>query len=300
MKVGVIMGGISSEREVSLNSGEEVFAAFDKDKYDVVKIQIDKMDDLAKAKDLDFAYLVLHGRFGEDGMVQSVLESYGVPYTGSGPMSSALCMDKDMTKRILKSEGINTAPWHSVTSVDEIDYDYVEEIGYPVVVKPNCGGSSVATNIVKSKELLADAVELAFQFDNEVIIEKFVKGDEISCCILEDKVVAVVLIKHNAEFFDYEAKYKDSGTEETVVQFPDELHNKIVDMANKCWKVCKCKVMGRVDMIIKDGVPYVLELNTLPGHTKGSIFPKGVKGAGISYEEMLERIVQASLKVKRK
>ncbi|MBP1744330.1 MAG: ddl, partial [Firmicutes bacterium] len=139
-----------------------------------------------------------------------------------------------------------------------------------------------------------------FQFDNEVIIEKFIDGDEISCCILEDKVVAVVLIKHNAEFFDYEAKYKDSGTQETVVQFPDELHNKIVGMANKCWKVCKCKVMGRVDMIIKDGVPYVLELNTLPGHTQGSIFPKGVKGAGISYQEMLERIVQASLKVKRK
>ncbi|MBP1743960.1 MAG: ddl, partial [Firmicutes bacterium] len=113
MKVGIIMGGVSSERTVSLNSGEEVFAAFDKEKYDVVKIQIDKMDDLAKAKGLDFAYLVLHGRFGEDGMVQSVLESFGVPYTGSGPMSSAICMDKDMTKRILKSADINTAPWLS-------------------------------------------------------------------------------------------------------------------------------------------------------------------------------------------
>jgi len=299
MKVGVIMGGVSSERTVSLNSGEEVFAAFDNKKYDVVKIQIDKMDDLGKAKELDFAYLVLHGKFGEDGMVQSMLESFGVPYTGSGPMASALCMDKDMTKRILKSADINTAPWLSVTSIEEIDYDYVERMGYPVVVKPNCGGSSVATNIVKSKEVLADAVALAFQFDNEVIIEKFIQGEEISCCILEDKVVAVVLIKHNAEFFDYEAKYKDSGTQETVVQFPAELHNQIVDMANKCWKVCKCKVMGRVDMIIKDGVPYVLELNTLPGHTKSSIFPKGLQGAGISYEEMLERIVQASLKVKR-
>lgn len=299
MKVGVIMGGVSSERTVSLNSGEEVFAAFDKKKYDVVKIQIDKMDDLGKARNLDFAYLVLHGKFGEDGMVQSMLESFGVPYTGSGPMASALCMDKDMTKRILKSADINTAPWLSVTSVEEIDYDYVESMGYPVVVKPNCGGSSVATNIVKSKEVLADAVALAFQFDNEVIIEKFIQGEEISCCILEDKVVAVVLIKHNAEFFDYEAKYKDSGTQETVVQFPAGLHNQIVDMANKCWKVCKCKVMGRVDMIIKDGVPYVLEINTLPGHTKSSIFPKGLQGAGISYEEMLERIVQASLKVKR-
>jgi len=299
MKVGVIMGGISSERTVSLNSGNEVFAAFDKKKFDVVKIQIDKMDDLGKAKGLDFAYLVLHGKFGEDGMVQSVLESFGVPYTGSGPMASALCIDKDMTKRILKSADIDTAPWLSVTSMEEIDYDYIEKMEYPVVVKPNSGGSSVATNIVKSKEVLADAVELAFQFDNEVIIEKFIQGEEISCCILEDKVVAVVLIKHNAEFFDYEAKYKDSGTQETVVQFPAELHNKIVDMANKCWKVCKCKVMGRVDMIIKDGVPYVLEINTLPGHTKNSIYPKGLLGAGISYEEMLERILQASLKVKR-
>jgi D-alanine-D-alanine ligase len=299
MKVGIIMGGVSSERQISLNSGEEVFAAFDKDKYDVVKIQIDKMEDLAKAKDIDFAYLVLHGKFGEDGIVQSVLESYGVPYTGSGPLSSALCMDKDITKRILKSADINTAPWLTVASVEEIDYDYVDKIGYPVVVKPNSGGSSVATNIVKSREALADAVELAFQFDNEVIIEKFIKGDEISCCMLEDKVVSVVMIKHNAEFFNYEAKYKDSGTVETVVKFPDELHNKIVDMANKCWKVCKCRVMGRVDMLIKDSVPYVLEINTLPGHTQGSIFPRGIKGAGISYGEMLERIVQASLKIKR-
>jgi len=299
MKVGIIMGGVSSERQISLNSGEEVFAAFDKEKYDVVKIQIDKMEDLAKAKDIDFAYLVLHGKFGEDGIVQSVLESYGVPYSGSGPLSSALCMDKDITKRILKSADINTAPWLTVASVEEIDYDYVDKIGYPVVVKPNSGGSSVATNIVKSMQALADAVELAFQFDNEVIIEKFIKGDEISCCILEDKVVAVVMIKHNAEFFNYEAKYKDSGTVETVVKFPDELHNKIVDMANKCWKVCKCRVMGRVDMLIKDGVPYVLEINTLPGHTQGSIFPRGIKGAGISYGEMLERIVQASLKIKR-
>lgn len=300
MKVGIVYGGISAEREVSLNSGEEVFAAFDKEKYEVVKIRIDDMEDMAKCKGLDFAYIVLHGRFGEDGMVQSVLESYNIPYTGSGPMSSALCMDKDITKRVLKSAGINTAPWLSVASMEDIDYDYVDSMGYPVVVKPNCGGSSVATNLVKKKELLGDAVALAFQYDNEVIIEKFIKGDEISCVILEDKVVAVVLIKHNAEFFDYEAKYKDSGTQETVVQFPVELHNQILDMANLCWKVCKCRVMGRVDMIIADGVPYVLELNTLPGHTKNSIFPKGVQGAGISYKEMLEIITQASLKVKRK
>jgi len=300
MKVGVIMGGISSEREVSLNSGREVLGNFDRSKYDVSEIIIDsKQDVFSKTGDIDFAFIVLHGRFGEDGTVQSVFESLDIPYSGCGPLTSGICMDKDITKMLLRSAGINTADWLSVKSMEGIDYGRLDEIGYPVVVKPNCGGSSVATNIIKRKEDVEEAVELAFRYDKEVMIEKYIKGDEITCCMLDGRMIAVIAIKPNAEFFDYTAKYTDGGTEETVIQLEDSLHRKVEEMAKGCWDVLKCQVYVRVDMIVKDGVPYVLELNTNPGMTRNSLFPKGARGAGMSFQELLGTITEASLKVKR-
>lgn len=300
MKVGVIMGGISSEREVSLNSGREVLGNFDRSKYDVSEIIIDsKQDVFSKAGDIDFAFIVLHGRFGEDGTVQSVFESMDIPYSGCGPLTSGICMDKDITKRLLRSAGIKTADWLSVKSMEDIDYGRLDEIGYPVVVKPNCGGSSVATNIIKRQEDVEEAVELAFRYDKEVMIEKYIKGDEITCCMLDGRMIAVIAIKPNAEFFDYTAKYTDGGTEETVIQLEDSLHRKVEEMAKGCWDVLKCQVYVRVDMIVKDGVPYVLELNTNPGMTRNSLFPKGARGAGMSFPELLGTITEASLKVRR-
>lgn len=300
MKVGVIYGGISSEREVSLNSGKEVLNYLNNDKYEVQGIIIDKKEDVyTKCRDIDFAYIVLHGKFGEDGIIQAVFESMDIPYSGCGPLTSAICMDKDISKRLIRSAGINTADWLSVRTMDQINYDYLDNMGYPVVVKPNCGGSSVATNIIKKPADIAEAVELAFKYDKEVIIEKYIKGDEITCCMLDGKMIAVIAIKPHAEFFDYTAKYSDGGTDEIVVQLEEELNKKVEEMAIGCWNVHKCEVFVRVDMIIQDGVPYVLELNTLPGMTKNSLFPKGAKGAGITYSELLDIITDASLKVKR-
>lgn len=300
MKVGVIMGGISSEREVSLNSGKEVLANFDRNKYDVQEILIDsKQDVFTKAGDIDFAFIVLHGKFGEDGTVQSVFETMDIPYSGCGPLTSGICMDKDITKRLMRSAGINTADWLSVKSMEDIDYAEIDKMGYPVVVKPNFGGSSVATNIIKKKEDIEAAVELAFRYDKEVMIEKYIKGDEITCCMLDGKMIAVISIKPNAEFFDYTAKYTDGGTEETVIELEENLNRKVEEMARGCWDVLKCQVYVRVDMIVQDGVPYVLELNTLPGMTRNSLFPKGARGAGISFPELLETITEASLKVER-
>ncbi|MHC1721511.1 MAG: D-alanine--D-alanine ligase [Clostridiaceae bacterium] len=300
MKVGVILGGISSEREVSLNSGKEVFKYYDKEKYDVQEILIDKKEDVfTKAKDIDFAFIVLHGKFGEDGIIQAVFEAMDIPYSGCGPLTSGICMDKDITKRLLRSNGINTADWLSVKSIEEIDYGYIEKMGYPVVVKPNSGGSSVATNIIKRKEDIEEAVELAFNYDKEVMIEKYLQGDEITCCILDGKLISVISIKPHAEFFDYTAKYSDGGTDEVIVELEENLQKQVEEMAKGCWDVLKCQVYVRVDMIVQDGVPYVLELNTLPGMTKNSLFPKGAQGAGISFTELLDIITETSLKVKR-
>ncbi|MCT8976688.1 D-alanine--D-alanine ligase [Clostridium sp. CX1] len=297
MKIGVIMGGVSSEREVSLNSGKEIVKYFNKDKYEVVPIVIDKKDDvMEKAKDIDFAFIALHGKFGEDGTIQAVLETMDIPYSGCGPLTSGICMDKDITKRILRQSGINTADWLCVRSVDEIDYDYIDKMGYPVFVKPNSGGSSVATNLIKKKEDIESAVSLALDYDKEVMIEKYIKGDEITCCMLDGKMIAIIAIKPKAEFFDYTAKYADGGSDEIVVQFEEGLQKKIEEMALECWKVLKCSVYVRVDMIIKEGVPYLLELNTLPGMTKNSLFPKGAKAVNMSYSDLLDKVTELSLK----
>ncbi|OAA94734.1 D-alanine--D-alanine ligase [Clostridium coskatii] len=296
MKIGVIMGGISSEREVSLNSGKEIVNCLDKNKYEVVPIVIDKKRDvLEKVKDIDFAFIALHGKFGEDGTIQSVLETMDIPYSGCGPLTSAICMDKDMSKKVLKSADINTAKWICVKSIEEIDYDKLDEIGYPVVVKPNCGGSSVATNIVKKKEDIENNVKLALDYDTEVVIEKYIQGDEITCCMLKGKTLPVIAIKPNAEFFDYTAKYADGGSDEIVVELEKSLQEKVEKICVQCWEVLKCKSYARVDIIVENGIPYVLELNTLPGLTKNSLFPKSARGIDMSFTQLLDKIIQYSL-----
>lgn len=300
MKVGVIMGGISSEREISLKSGEEVIRNINNLKYEVVPIVIDKKQDIfEKVKGIDFAFIALHGKFGEDGTVQSVLQTLNIPYSGCGPLTSGICMDKDMTKKVLKSQGILTGKWINVKSIDEIDYGKIDALGYPVVVKPNNGGSSVATSIIKKKEDIKAAVIEALKYDNEVMMEEYIKGDEITCCIFNGDMYPVIAIKPKAEFFDYTAKYADGGSDEIIVELEEKLQNEVEKMALSCWNSLKCSVYARVDMIVREGIPYVLELNTLPGMTKNSLFPKSAGSKGISFSELLNMIIEQSLKENR-
>lgn len=297
MKVGIIMGGISSEREVSLNSGKSIINYMDKNKYEIVPIVIDKKNDVfEKVKDIDFAFIALHGKFGEDGIIQSVFETMDIPYSGCSPLTSGICMDKDISKKLLYSANINTAKWICIKSIEDIDYDYLEKMEYPVVVKPNSGGSSVATTIIKKSEDIEEAARLAFNYDKEVMIEKYIEGDEITCCILDGTALPILAIKPNkGSFFDYTSKYADGGSEEIVVEFEKPLQSKIEEISLKCWELFKCKGYVRVDMILKDKVPYVLELNTLPGLTKNSLFPKSANGVNISFTELLDRIIQCSM-----
>lgn len=294
------MGGISSEREISIQSGEAIIQNLDKEKYEVVPIRIDKKEDIiTKVAGIDFALLALHGQFGEDGTVQAVLQTMGIPYSGCGPLSSAACMDKDMSKSLLKANNINTAPWINVRSVEEINYDEIEKMGYPVVVKPTHGGSSVATFIVKDKKDIENSVTEGFKWDTDVMIEKFIKGEEITCPILGNEMFPVVAIKPNAEFFDYTAKYSDGGADEFVIELEPELHKKIEKMAFDTYRALKCEVYSRVDFIItEDKTPYILEVNTLPGMTPNSLFPKSAKGKNISYSKLLDLIIEGSLKIR--
>ena len=296
MKVGVLMGGISSERDISLKSGQTVIDHIDKNKYEVVPIVIDSKEDVInKVKGIDFALLALHGKFGEDGTVQAVLETLGIPYSGCNALSSALCMDKDMTKKILTAANIRNAEWMMVTSTEEIDYDKLETIGYPFVVKPNSGGSSVATNLIDKKEEIKDAVVEALKWDREVMIEKYIPGDEITCPVLNGKMLPVLAIKPKAGFFDFTSKYEDGGADEFIVELDPKLHKEVERMALATYKELKCSVYARVDMIVSNGKPYLLEVNTLPGMTPNSLFPKSARGVNIDLPKLLDLIIEYSM-----
>ncbi|MBY7113812.1 MULTISPECIES: D-alanine--D-alanine ligase [Bacillus] len=300
MRIGVIMGGVSSEKQVSIMTGNEMIANLDKNKYEIVPITLnEKMDLIEKAKDIDFALLALHGKYGEDGTVQGTLESLGIPYSGSNMLSSGICMDKNISKKILRYEGIETPDWIELTKMADLNLDELDKLGFPLVVKPNSGGSSVGVKIVYDKDELISMLETVFEWDSEVVIEKYIKGDEITCSIFDGKQLPIISIRHAAEFFDYNAKYDDVSTIEEVIELPRELKERVNEASLACYKALKCSVYARVDMMVKDGTPYVMEINTLPGMTQASLLPKSADAAGIHYSKLLDMIIETSLRVRK-
>lgn len=298
MKIGVIMGGVSSEREVSIKSGAEVVKYLNKDKYDeIIPIVIDsKKDVIEKTKDIDFAFIAMHGRFGEDGTIQGLLETLGIPYSGCNVLTSAICMNKGLTKRLVKTVGIKTAPWITVKSIEEIDYAKIREMEYPVFIKPNNGGSSVSTFFIKDENSVENAVREGLKYDNEVMIEKYIEGEEITSFVLNGEVFPTILIKANkGEFFDYASKYDDGGANEEIVTLNDEMQEKVNNISKEIWSLLGCKGYARIDMIISNGEPYLLEVNTLPGMTTSSLIPKSAEAVGMSFTELLDRIIEYSL-----
>ncbi|ADL50970.1 D-alanine--D-alanine ligase [Clostridium cellulovorans] len=297
MKVGVIMGGISSERAVSLKSGEEVVKYLNRNKYEVIPIVIDsKKQVVEKVQGIDFAFIALHGKFGEDGTIQGILEALEIPYSGCSVLTSAICMNKGITKSLLQNANINTAPWITVKSVEEIDYEKIKSLGYPVFIKPNNGGSSVATFCVKDEGEVEKAVKEGLKYDTEVMIEKYIKGEEITSFILNGEVFPTVMIETKSSgFFDYTAKYDDNGAEENVVYLKEQLQSQVAEISKKIWDLLYCRSYSRVDMIISNGIPYVLEVNTLPGLTPHSLIPKSAKAKGMEFSELLDKIIKYSL-----
>jgi D-alanine-D-alanine ligase len=300
MKIGVLMGGISSEREISLRSGREMLANIDTERFEPVEVVLDSRDDIfEKAKGLDFALLALHGKYGEDGTVQAVLEALGVPYSGCGVLASSMCMDKDIAKTVLRQKGVRTADWMIARSMEDLTKERMAELGARVVVKPNSGGSSVATFICDGYEEARDGLEEALKYDTEVMIEKFLKGDEITVPVLDGVVLPTLMIKpQKGGFFDFTSKYEEGGAIEEIIELPEELKNEVNELAKSSYEALKCSVYARVDFILNEGKPYLLELNTLPGMTKTSLFPKSAKGIGLSYRDLITRIIDISLKVR--
>lgn len=298
MKIGVIMGGVSSEREVSLKTGKEMAKALDRSKYEVVEIIIDKKTDLmdkVREEKIDFALLALHGAFGEDGGAQGILEAMEIPYSGCGILASALCMDKDATKKVAVGSNIRTAKWRLVKAVDEIKKEDILDMGFPLVVKPVAGGSSLGTFLVKDEIKLKEALEEAFKFDKKVMVEEYVKGEEITCPVLGGEILPILSIKPKNEFFDFESKYEDGGALEEAAILSKELEEKVIQMTKEVVRALDCEVYSRVDMIIKDDEPYLLEVNTLPGMTQNSLVPRSANIMGLTFDKLLDKIIEVSL-----
>ena len=298
-KIGVLAGGLSSERDISLKSGMAVYEALKSDGCNVVFIDVDKdLDSLAaklKNEGIDVAFIALHGRFGEDGTVQKFLEEQGISYTGSGPEASQLALDKLASKKIFAEHKIKIPPYKTFKKGQRIQID---EFSLPYVVKPRHEGSSIGMSIVREKKKLKNAVDKAYMYDDIIIVEKYVKGNEITVGILDDEPLCVIQIVPGSEFYDYEAKYTRPDTKYLVpAPIKKSIYEKSRKLAKKAYAALNCRGFSRVDMIWADNDEiYVLEVNTIPGLTSRSLLPKAAEHAGMSFSQLCKRIVQLALR----
>lgn len=307
VKVGVLLGGLSAEREVSLKSGEAVYKALIKKGYQAVKI--DARENTAmdiKSQNIDIAFIALHGNYGEDGTVQGLLELMGISYTGSGIRASAICIDKVTTKKLLCHEGLPT-PRFTVLSRKDYCKDkaacvdaILVKIPPPLVVKAATQGSSIGISFVTSAEEIEPALDEAFTHSSRALIEEFVNGIEITASILgNEHPVALPLIEIATKTgkYDYEAKYT-AGMSDHIMppRIPAELQESIKTLALKAFTSLECRGMARVDFIVgTKNELYILEVNTIPGMTELSLYPDAARAAGIELPELVDKLVKFSL-----
>jgi D-alanine-D-alanine ligase len=301
-KIGVLMGGLSAEREVSLKSGAAVHQALLAKGYDAVAIDVGRdLAEVLKREDVQVAFVALHGRYGEDGCVQGLLELLQIPYTGSGVLASALAMHKLYSKQTFAACKILTAPFHCFRRGETVRLEDLT-FGLPLVVKPVQEGSSVGVSIVKQASELEAALELAFTYDEEILVEQFVKGQEVQVGILDEQPVGAIEIVPKNEFYDFEAKYTDGMAEHIFpARLEQSLYAKAQQVGLAAHRALGCSGYSRVDLLVTaTGDCYVLEVNTLPGMTALSLLPEiAAKGVGLCFEELVERIVESSsLKIK--
>ena len=295
-RTAVLLGGSAGEREVSLNSGRAVLEALRANGIDAEPID-PKTDVLSQLNEFDRAFIVLHGRGGEDGTIQGYLETIGMPYTGSGVLGSAIAMDKVRSKQIWLAQGIATPKF--VTIVADSDDDAVNScsaLQFPVVVKPVNEGSSLGMSKVESVDKLADAIDAAESFDNEILIEEWIKGTEYTVTILAGNALPVIRIETPNEFYDYNAKYhRDDTRYRCPCGLSPQREQAIQSLALKAFNAVAASGWGRVDIMCDEqGQAYVIEVNTVPGMTDHSLVPKAAAAAGIDFAELVMRILDSS------
>lgn len=329
IKLGIIYGGLSTEHEVSINSAKSIIDNIDKDKYEIYKIYIDKKGNWYKEdnkidnvfdylRNLDVIFPVLHGLYGEDGTIEGLFELLGVPYVGCNVLSSSICMDKIYTKMILDKIGIDTAKYIYVKkvkdkyiyinntfdekelSLEEISLLVEDSLSFPVFVKPSRSGSSIGINKAHNKEELIKYIKYASGFDSKILIEENIIGRELECAILGNALVEASPIGEilpKGEFYSYNAKYIDDS--ETLI--PNDIdkivYDKIRSIAVKAYKALDCRGLSRVDFFLEKDTNRIIlnEINTMPGFTTISMYPKLWESIGISYKELLDKLINLAL-----
>jgi D-alanine-D-alanine ligase len=295
LRVGILMGGSSSERDVSLKSGNAVSRALRSLRYDVVDIdaQTDVGQVLTRQR-VDMAFVALHGGVGENGAMQGLLEVMGIPYTGSGVLASALAMDKLASKIVFEAHGVQVPSYEAVS---ELGQQVAHETKYPLVVKPSREGSSVGVNIVRKEADLTKALAAALEFDGPAVLEEYVVGREVQIGILGDRVLGGVEVRPKVEFYSYEAKYTAGLTE--YVLPPDlepELYQEAQAVGLRAHRALGCSGATRVDLLVtEEGAIYALEVNTIPGMTETSLLPKIAARAGLEFPALIEEIINDAL-----
>ncbi len=334
LKVALFFGGTSKEREVSLISGKSVAAQLNPERYEIIPVEvaesgkwltdspaIKEIEALADVKQLedskalvsiqkdsengiDVAFLALHGPGGEDGSVQGMLDVLKIPYTFSGVQASSLAMDKNKTKRLVATEGVLVAPQIEINkqSYQKNPQQFLDQISGKVVIKPNRIGSSFGVTISDNKEEIKQAIDKAFEHDSEVLVEKYIKGKEFTVPVLGNKnlqalPVIEIVPKNGSEFFDFKAKYYEEYREEIVpAKISQELTKQLQAQGIKIHKLLGCRGVSRSDFIVTDSNEiYFLEINTIPGLTGASLVPKAAAAAGMTYSQLLDKIIDLAL-----
>ncbi len=297
-KIGVLLGGLSSEREVSLSTGKAVLQALTGKGYQAVPVDVgrDLAEQLRREK-IEVAFNGLHGKFGEDGAIQGVLEIMGIPYTGSGVLASAIGMNKIVSKAVFKAAGLAVGPYRAIGRKERSSFAVPVEIGFPLFVKPSSEGSSVGVSRVEKQEELAAAVEMAFTYDSDILIEQYIKGKEVQVGVLGDRALGAIEIVPKKGFYDYEAKYKEGMSEHFFpARIPGQVYDRVLAAGLAAHRAIGCRGYSRVDFIIDDtGTPYILEVNTLPGMTATSLLPDIARGVGIAFPDLVEEILRLAV-----
>lgn len=303
-RIAVLCGGLSNEREVSLRSGKNVFKALIELGYkDVTMIDVDRnIASVLTDLKIEYAINVLHGRYGEDGCIQGVLEFLNIPYSGCNVKSSAICMDKIMTKKVLSTVDIPLIK--SVNANSENYKEEVKKLNYPIIIKPACEGSSIGMTKVNNENELDSAIKEALKCDKEILIEEYLIGKSATVGVLERQkedgtietfATPILGFKTKTEWYDYKAKYTKGLTEFILpADFDENLTKKIKELAILAHKTCSCKGVSRVDFLVHNNIPYILEINTNPGMTDTSDLPAQANEMGINYNELVDIILKTA------
>lgn len=307
IKLGILKGGTSNEREVSLMTYEKIINNIDKNKYNILEIEVPEFENNDWIKKLidekpDVVLIALHGGKGENGAVQGLLECLNIPYVGSKVLGSSIGMNKNLSKKIMRYNYISVPEDFFIALKDDYkkNIESIEKIGYPLVVKPNCGGSGIGISIVRDRKSLINAIEIVKKLKDDILIEKFISGKEVTCGIVEKdgvmEVMSVLDIDTYDGFYDYNARYKDNRSKIDFSVLPEFLQTMIQEMAKKVFKCLECSGYARVDMIVSEEQVYVIEINTLPGMTSRSLIPKALENKENAFSAFLDTIINNEIK----